>query len=115
MSKVNILIEKALSTSSEEEAVSCLRMARKLSKGSPSANTHPPAYDQQKLLDMIRGLSLEVDRWKKISVFYSDRYTDKSKAADSLKDRVARLEGWNLALILVSGAMGALFLGVVAF
>lgn len=33
MSKVNQLLEKAISTSSEEEAVSCLRMARKHHKG----------------------------------------------------------------------------------
>lgn len=35
MSKVNQLLEKAISTASEEEAISCLRMARKHSKGEP--------------------------------------------------------------------------------
>ena len=75
MSKVNQLLEKAISTSSEEEAVSCLRMARKHHKGgsvSVSANSTSDGKSAQ--------------YWKE----QAHRYFNLAQERDALALRLAR-------------------------
>jgi len=89
MSKVNQLLEKAISTSSEEEAVSCLRMARKHHKGgsvSVSANSTSDGKSAQ--------------YWKE----QAHRYFNLAQERDALALRLARehsdyLGRYNSALI----------------
>lgn len=75
MSKVNQLLEKAISTASEEEAISCLRMARKHSKGEPVSVTASKADDTK-----------SVQYWKE----QAHRYFNLAQERDALALRLAR-------------------------
>lgn len=89
MSKVNQLLEKAISTSSEEEAVSCLRMARKHHKGGSVSVSANSASD---------GKSAQY--WKE----QAHRYFNLAQERDALALRLARehaeyLGRYNTALV----------------
>lgn len=89
MSKVNQLLEKAISTSSEEEAVSCLRMARKHHKGEDVSVSSNNTSD---------GKSTQY--WKK----QAHKYFNLAQERDALALRLARqqadyLKRYNTALV----------------
>lgn len=89
MSKVNQLLEKAISTSSEEEAVSCLRMARKHHKGEDVSVSSNNTSD---------GKSAQY--WKE----QAHRYFNLAQERDALALRLSRqqadyLKRYNTALV----------------
>lgn len=68
MSKVNKLLAKALSTSSEEEALSALRLARKNYKGGEVD------ADSDSWKEKARELHKAAKEWKAAAEFYKQRY-----------------------------------------
>lgn len=75
---VELLIAKAMSTDSEEEAISCLRMARKKGNYNPSTNqaTIAAALATEKMVHKqnLQQLKKEVDYWKGQAHYYFSLY-----------------------------------------
>lgn len=100
MSTTQQLIAKALSTSSEEEAIACLRMARKKG-GSYQAQ---PTYDYKALAESWQKTALS---WKaaynKSHALLLETMVYKNKSRDELEKQKARfimLLSFNLGIVL---------------
>jgi len=93
MTKVNQLLEKALSTQSEEEAISCLRLARKRHTGE-AVDVKPTAAQQskelywrevaEKYLRMAQGYDNQAAIHRRLAAEYLDKYMDESKRSQKL-------------------------------
>ena len=80
---VNQLIEKALSTSSEEEAIACLRMARKRRTGKESI----PLGDNTEIVK----LKNEIAEWRRAAIGWRDMYKMADERADSYKAKMDKM------------------------
>lgn len=98
MTQIDQLLAKALSTTSEEEAIACLRMARK--KGStyatssikPAFNTSSyGGYSAKEWRDAAAQLRQEYDRvvtsYIKLREMYNTVITEKNKVVRALEDQ----------------------------
>lgn len=93
MTKVNQLLEKALSTQSEEEAISCLRLARKRHTGE-AVSVKPTVAEQSKELYwreqaekyflMAQGYDKQATISRRLAAEYIDKYLDESKRSQKL-------------------------------
>lgn len=93
MTKVNQLLEKALSTQSEEEAISCLRLARKRHTGD-TVSVKPTAAEQSKELywreqaekyfRVAQGYDKQANVSKKLAAEYMDKYLESMKISQRL-------------------------------
>lgn len=124
MSNVNQLLSKAMSTTSEEEAMSCLRMARKKSKtfeGSTTSNDYNGRdakywYEKAELYynkakEKHEGLTLGQQQhlWKMYEA-EKESVLSLRREKRSLEDKIKTLEAkptgwWKLPLIALQAAM----------
>ena len=88
---VNQLLEKALSTSSEEEAIACLRMARKRKVGSTDVKVESTKSD-----DFWKKSAVEWNKaalgWKGLYDTSNEMYKMAEREAHQLKIKCAKLE-----------------------
>jgi hypothetical protein len=74
MSKVNKLLAKALSTSSEEEALSALRLARKSYTGGEVNLEAGANAESDYWRETARSLHASAKRWKDVAEYYRREY-----------------------------------------
>ncbi len=93
MTKVNQLLEKALSTQSEEEAISCLRLARKRHDGgavdvkSSVAEQSKELYwreQAEKYFRVSQGYDKEANMSRKLAAEYMDKYLESMKISQRI-------------------------------
>jgi nitrogen fixation/metabolism regulation signal transduction histidine kinase len=93
MTKVNQLLEKALSTQSEEEAISCLRLARKRHTGeavdvrSSAAEQSKELYwreQAEKYFRIAQGYDKQAAVGRRLAAEYLDKYMEESKRSQKL-------------------------------
>lgn len=93
MTKVNQLLEKALSTQSEEEAISCLRLARKrhtgeaVSAGTSAVSQSKELYwreQAEKYFRVSQGYDKQATMSRKLAAEYMDKYLESMKMSQRL-------------------------------
>ncbi len=94
MSKVQQLIAKALSTNSEEEAIACLRIARKQSDKTFTAQQPQPQPQQQQ---SAKGSFREIHLEQQLTIL-NRMYTDTVGRAGYFMDQVNRVNTENSKL-----------------
>lgn len=81
MTKVNQLLEKALSTSSEDEAISCLRLARKRHTGETVSVSPDSSTNTTKVSDGINW-KIEAHKYYDIAIERDRLLSESRKRAD---------------------------------
>ncbi len=118
MTKVNQLLEKALSTQSEDEAISCLRLARKRHTGE-AVNIKSTAAEQSKELywrevaekyfRIAQGYEKQATISRQLASEYMSKYTDSVKTSQQIAGEKRALEInlyiWRLISAFLFGIM----------
>ncbi len=116
MTKVNQLLEKALSTQSEEEAISCLRLARKRHTGE-TVTAAPTAASQsqelywreqaQKYFRISQNYEQKVNKYMNLAVEYNNKfivcYNDKLKLEGSVRELKTIVQVWKFMCAALVG------------
>ena len=116
MTKVNQLLEKALSTQSEEEAISCLRLARKRHTGEAvSAGTSAAVRSQElywreqaeKYFRISQKYEQKATKYTNLAVEYNKKfmicYNDNLKLEGSVRELKTTVQVWKFMCAALVG------------
>lgn len=96
------LIAKALSTDSEEEAIACLRMARKKSMVMKNKISSEISKDRQQLIDLVHKYNELVNNYIDLTAVKND-YRQKFVDADAKFIKSKKQVSFYLSIVYLSG------------
>lgn len=112
MTNANKLLEKAMSTNSDAEALACLRKAKKLSGGSLENIETSISYDYNKLYKLAVEIQNERDNFRTKYLSLSNSYVEVKTELFRLKHKVPRKEIITIPVIaftLIGFTLGIIF------